>query len=97
MTTTQTAPPAGTTGTEPVRRRAGLGAALRWELRKLRRQTRARAVLVGAVLAPIPVVVILHGQSRPPKDTLFGRFATENGFALALLVLGFAGGGCCRC
>ena len=76
--------------TLPVARRAGLGAALRWEIRKLRAQYRAWAVLVGAVLAPIPIVVIIHGQSRPPKDTLFGRFATENGFALALLVLGFA-------
>ena len=35
-------------------------------------------------------MVVIHGQSRPPKDTLFGRFATDNGFALALLVLGFA-------
>lgn len=64
--------------------------AIRWELRKLRAQLRARAVLVGAVLAPILAVVVIQGQSRPPKDTLFGRFATDNGFALALLVLGFA-------
>ncbi|HET8970269.1 MAG TPA: ABC transporter permease, partial [Candidatus Nanopelagicales bacterium] len=33
---------------------------------------------------------IVRSQPRPPKDTLFGRFATENGFAMALLVLGFA-------
>jgi ABC-2 type transport system permease protein len=72
------------------RRRPGLLAALRWELRKLRAQYRARAVLLGALLAPIPVVMIIHGQSRPPKDSLFGRFATDNGFALTLLVLGFA-------
>ena len=72
------------------RRRGSLGSALRWELRKLRAQLRTRAVLLGAVLGPIPVVVIIGGQSRPPKDTLFGRFATDNGFALALLVLGFA-------
>lgn len=71
-------------------RRGGLGAALRWEVRKLRAQMRTKAVLLGALLGPIPVVVIIHGQSRPPKDTLFGRFATDNGFALALLVLGFA-------
>lgn len=90
MTTTQTAPTTTTTPTEVVRRRAGFGAVLRWELRKLRAQYRARAVLLGALLGPIPVVVVLHAQSRPPKDTLFGRFATENGFALALLVLGFA-------
>ncbi len=72
------------------RRPAGLGAALRWEVRKLRAQLRTKAVLAAAVIAPVPVVVVIHGQSRPPKDMLFGRFATENGFALALLVLGFA-------
>ncbi len=65
-------------------------AAVRWELRKLRGQLRAKAVLLAAVLGPIPVVVVIHGQSRPPKDSLFGRFATDNGFALSLLVLGFA-------
>jgi ABC-2 type transport system permease protein len=70
--------------------RPSLVGALRWELRKLRAQYRARAVLIGAVLGPIPVVVIIHGQSRPPKDTLLGRFATENAFALSLLVLSFA-------
>ena len=70
--------------------RPGVGAALRWEVRKLRAQLRARAVLIASVLAPIPVVFIIHGQSRPPKDTLFGRFAIDNGFALALLILGFA-------
>jgi ABC-2 type transport system permease protein len=32
----------------------------------------------------------VHSQPRPPKDTLFGRFATENGFAMALLILGVA-------
>lgn len=78
------------TATTPVVRRAGLGAVVRWEARKLRAQWRARAVLLACLLGPIPVVVVVHGQSRPPKDSLFGRFATENGFALALLVLGFA-------
>lgn len=73
-----------------ARRRGSLGAALRWEVRKLRAQYRARAVLVGAIVAPIPIALVIHGQSRPPKDTLFGRFATDNGYALALLILGFA-------
>lgn len=71
-------------------RRPGFGSALAWETRKLRTQLRTKALLVGAVIAPIAVVVVVHSQSRPPKDTLFGRFATENGFAMALLVLGFA-------
>ncbi|MDH2416050.1 ABC transporter permease [Nocardioides sp. CER19] len=71
-------------------RRVGTGAVLRWELRKLAHQWRAKAVLLAALVGPIPVVFVIHGQSRPPKDSLFGRFATENGFALALLILGFA-------
>ncbi len=69
---------------------AGTATVLRWELRKLAAQWRTRVTLLAAVVMPIPVVMIIHGQSRPPKDTLFGRFATENGFALALLILGFA-------
>jgi ABC-2 type transport system permease protein len=72
------------------RARGSLGSAQRWESRKLRAQLRTKVVLVAALLGPIPVAVVIHGQSRPPKDTLFGRFATDNGFALALLVLGFA-------
>ena len=65
-------------------------AAVRWELRKLRAQLRAKAVLLAVLLGPVPIVLVIHGQSRPPKDSLFGRFATDNGFALSLLVLGFA-------
>jgi ABC-2 type transport system permease protein len=73
-----------------TRSKPGLGAALVWETRKLRAQLRTRALLLGAILVPIAVVLIVSHQPRPPKDTLFGRFATENGFAMALLILGFA-------
>ncbi len=73
-----------------TRRRVGLGAAVRWEARKLRAQLRSKALLLGSLLAPVAVVVVVGAQSRPPKDSLFGRFSTENGFAMALLVLGFA-------
>jgi ABC-2 type transport system permease protein len=93
MSATTTAPGATTataaTDAEPRKRPSAI-APLRWELRKLRAQLRAKAVIVGALVLPVIVVVVIHGQSRPPKDTLFGRFATVNGFALALLVLGFA-------
>ena len=87
-----TAPAVATRHATPTtaRRRPGAFAPLRWEVRKLRAQYRAKAVLLGALLMPIVVVVVIHGQSRPPKDTLFGRFAIDNGFALALLILGFA-------
>src|SRR5690242_13901659 len=85
------APAATAVTTRPSRPvRPGFGSVLRWETRKLRAQLRSKALLVGAVVVPVAVVFIVHSQSRPPKDTLFGRFATENGFAMALLVLGVA-------
>ena len=85
-----TAAPATTASIRGAGTRPGLVAPLRWEVRKLRAQIRAKAVLLGALVLPVIVVVVIHDQSRPPKDTLFGRFATVNGFALALLILGFA-------
>src|SRR3954467_10701642 len=77
-------------GTRAVANRPGFLAALRLEGIKLRAQLRTKALLLGAVIVPVAVVIVVHSQPRPPKDTLFGRFATENGFAMALLVLGFA-------
>jgi ABC-2 type transport system permease protein len=73
-----------------ARSRPGFGSAVVWETRKLRAQLRTRALLLGTILVPIAVVLIVHSQPRPPKYTLFGRFATENGFAMALLIMGFA-------
>ena len=77
-------------GAAPVTH-ARFGAPLRWEVRKLAAQWRARAVLLAAILIPIPVVFVIHSQPRAPKDTLFGRYSIDNGFSLALLILGFAG------
>lgn len=89
MTTTTEAPSRGGVAT-PTTRRPGLGAAVAWETRKLGSQLRSRALLVGVVIAPIGVVLVMSAQPRPPKDTLFGRYALDNGFAMSLLVLGFA-------
>jgi ABC-2 type transport system permease protein len=90
MTSTVVEPRRATSPATSRPQRPGFGAALRWETRKLRAQLRTKALLAGAIVVPVAVVVIVHSQPRPPKDTLFGRFATENGFAMALLVLGFA-------
>src|SRR4051794_19650996 len=89
MSTTTVKPDQATRATTSTGR-PGFGSALRWESRKLRAQMRAKALLVGAAIVPVAVVVIVHSQARPPKDTLFGRFATENGYAMALLILGVA-------
>ncbi len=71
-------------------RHAGFGSALAFELRKLRAQLRTKALLAAALIAPIPIALAIHAQGNPPRDTLFGRYATTNGFSLALLVLGYA-------
>jgi ABC-2 type transport system permease protein len=70
---------------------ASLASVLAWEIRKLSAQWRAKFVLLGALLGPIPVVAAINVQSQAPKDTLFGRYATTSGYSLALLILGFAG------
>lgn len=72
------------------RHRPGVGAAVGWELTKLAAQARARWTLLGCAIAPALIVVVLHQQQRPPKDTLYGRYIHESGYAVPLLVLGFA-------
>lgn len=70
--------------------RAALGAALRWEITKLTAQARARWTLLGCLIAPALIVIVLQAQQRPPKDTLYGRYIHESGYAMPLLILGFA-------
>jgi ABC-2 type transport system permease protein len=63
---------------------------VRWEVTKLSALMRSRVTLLLCVLAPIVVVAVTNAQQRPPKDSLFGRYIHESGFAVALLVLGYA-------
>lgn len=92
MTTTSVDTATGAAVGVPTRHKsAGFAATLRWEVRKLSAQMRARFVLLGALLGPIPVVAAINAQAQAPKDTLFGRYATTSGYSLALLILGFAG------
>ena len=71
--------------------RPGLGSALGFELSKLFKQKRAPLTLAFAAVAPILIVIILKGQQRPPKDSLFGRYIHQTGWSVPLLILGFAG------
>jgi ABC-2 type transport system permease protein len=86
-----------TTGTAPLplaerteRSLPGLTDAISWEVSKLAAQARARWTLLICLVAPILIVVVLNQQQRPPKDSLYGRFIHQSGFAVPLLVLGFA-------
>lgn len=64
---------------------------LRLELLRLRAQPRVRAAFALCLLGPPLLALVLSAQTGLPKDTLFGRYVKESGFALPLLVLGFAG------
>jgi ABC-2 type transport system permease protein len=91
MSTTTTSPNAVRLDRAPASSsRVGIGDVLRWELTKLAAQARARYALLFCLLAPIVIVVVINGQGRPPKDTLYGRFIHQSGYAVPLLVLGFA-------
>ena len=74
-----------------VRRRTPtLRDAIGWELRKLAAQARARWALGVCLVAPVLIVLVIDAQQRPPKDSLFGRYIHQSGFAVTLLILGFA-------
>jgi ABC-2 type transport system permease protein len=71
-------------------RGASLATTTAWEIGKLAAQLRSRITLLLCLIAPVVVVLLLKGQQPPPKDTLFGRYIHQSGFALPLLLLGFA-------
>jgi hypothetical protein len=60
------------------------------ECSKLLAQLKARVVLAACVLGPFAFAVATRVQSSLPEDTLFGRSVRESGFAVPLVVLGFA-------
>lgn len=64
---------------------------LRGELLRLRSQPRVQVAFAVCLLGPALVALVLSAQAGLPKDTLFGRHVKDSGFALPLLVLGFAG------
>lgn len=68
----------------------GAGVAYRVEMAKLVAQSRTRVALAVCLLAPFLFVAVLSLQSGVPQDTLFGRWVHESGFAVPLVVLGFA-------
>jgi ABC-2 type transport system permease protein len=53
-------------------------------------QLKARIVLAACVAGPFAFAAAMRVQSSVPTDTLFGRSVTESGFAVPLVVLGFA-------
>jgi ABC-2 type transport system permease protein len=61
------------------------------ELRKLTAQTITRLMALLAVLGPFAFAALLKVQSGTPSDALFGAWVHTSGFAISLVILGFAG------
>src|SRR5262245_48064068 len=60
------------------------------ERSKLADQLKIRLVLLLCVASPFAFVAALRVQSEAPTDTLFGPSVKDSGFAVPLVVLGFA-------
>ena len=57
---------------------------------KLAAQIKAHVVLATCALGPFAFAAVIRLQSSLPEDTLFGRSVRQSGFAVPLVVLGFA-------
>ena len=60
------------------------------ECSKLAAQVKVRILLAVCILGPFGFAVAMRVQSSLPIDTPFGRAVQESGFAISLVVLGFA-------
>jgi ABC-2 type transport system permease protein len=60
------------------------------EWSKLSAQLKVRLALAVCAIGPFAFAAAMRLQSSLPTDTLFGRSVTDSGFAISLVVLGFA-------
>jgi ABC-2 type transport system permease protein len=68
----------------------GCRAVVAVECSKLVAQLSVHILLAACIAAPFAFAVAMRVQTSVPADTLFGRAVTESGFAVPLVVLGFA-------
>jgi ABC-2 type transport system permease protein len=74
-----------------VRRGSGIGAVFRVELSKIVSQWLPRAAVIACLVGPFAFALFINTQTSVPADSLFGRWVHSSGFAIPLVVLGFAG------
>ncbi len=63
----------------------------RAERRKLGAQLAPRLLALVCLVGPFTFAAVLKAQGASPADTLFGSWVHSSGFAISLVVLGFAG------
>ena len=83
-------PVAGVRRARGQRTRPGRLVVWRLELAKLCGLIRVRVIAVLCILGPFLAVAALHLQSATPGDTAFGQWVHTSGFAIPMVVLGFA-------
>jgi ABC-2 type transport system permease protein len=69
----------------------GVRNACETELSKLMAQLTTRILLLVCALGPVAFAAVLNVQSGTPSDALFGFWVHSSGFAISLVILGFAG------
>lgn len=87
---TTVAPPAPAARPQ-TRINQGIGNAYKTELHKLFAQLTTRILVLVCALGPLAFAVALKVQSGTPSDALFGFWVHSSGFAISLVILGFAG------
>jgi ABC-2 type transport system permease protein len=69
----------------------GVRDAYETELHKLWAHLATRILVLVCAIGPLAFAVILKVQSGTPSDALFGVWVHSSGFAISLVILGFAG------
>ncbi|HUA46662.1 MAG TPA: ABC transporter permease [Solirubrobacteraceae bacterium] len=75
----------------PPRVSAGVRNAYGTELSKLMAQLTTRILILVCAAGPFAFALALKAQSGTPSDALFGFWVHSSGFAVSLVILGFAG------
>jgi ABC-2 type transport system permease protein len=86
-----TAAPAADRASLPIGGEDSIWNALRTELQKLGAQLTSRLLAVVCIAGPFAFAAVLKVQSGTPSDALFGVWVHSSGFAISLVILGFAG------
>ena len=69
----------------------GVRDAYETELHKLMAHLTTRILILVCAIGPLAFAVLLKVQSGTPSDALFGVWVHSSGFAISLVILGFAG------
>jgi len=91
MTTVAPSAPAAHSGPRAGRLPGPVRNAYETELHKLMAQLATRILVLVCALGPVAFAAVLGVQSGTPSDALFGFWVHSSGFAVSLVILGFAG------